>query len=51
MKILGGWMLYALPPAEIAVHPSDERRLAALSAHRFSDGTLRSCIGTCSSRS
>ena len=20
----GGWMIYALPPAEIAVHPSDE---------------------------
>lgn len=36
----GGWLIFALPPAEIGVHPAEENLTQAHAGHDLATGTL-----------
>ena len=36
----GGWLIFALPPAEAAIHPSDRERRQLHGGHRLLDSVL-----------
>ncbi len=36
----GGWLIFALPPAELAVHPADEKTRQAHAGHRMLGAVL-----------
>jgi hypothetical protein len=36
----GGWLIFALPPAELAVHPADEKTLQRHAGHRMLGAVL-----------